>query len=168
MLRSSAVPAATLAGILIESEVCPWPLGGMATAVVVCECVLRTPMPRTASLLSTGQSAEAVAERHFKNRGYRIMWRGDQSARGVAFVTANDSCAKYIEVRFAEGGLNTDAELPADDAPGEGLRGAFIDRHVRDTLPPCYAHDVAAVHTDRSAKLARVNVSEGEAVCVRP
>lgn len=123
-------------------------------------------MLRTTSVPETAHLAQAIAAKHFTNRGYRIMWRGDQSTYGVAFVEANDACARYVEVRFTEDGLDAEVEIPARHNSSGDRRDAFIDCHVRDTSPPFYSIDVASVYVDRAARLARVRVSEGGAVCV--
>lgn len=36
-------------------------------------------MLRTTSVSETARFAEAVAEKHFTNRGYRIIWLGDRA-----------------------------------------------------------------------------------------
>lgn len=51
--------------------------------------------------------AEAIAAKHFTNRGFRITWRAAQSRHGIAFVAADEGHAKYVEVRFREGGEGT-------------------------------------------------------------
>ncbi len=105
--------------------------------------------------------------KHFTNRGFKIMWRGDQDVYGVAFVAADDAHAKYVEVRYREGDLDTERPMHASAARAtDAVKHAFINWHVDDTVPPAYCVDVALVCVHRSAKRARVKHVEGEVVSV--
>ncbi|HEY1108935.1 MAG TPA: hypothetical protein VGE76_09890 [Opitutaceae bacterium] len=110
----------------------------------------------------TGQLAEAIAMKHFTNRGFRITWKGDQNIHGIAFVAADENHAKYVEVRFSEGDVGADREIEPRAGEGSAAKADFITAHLLKTNPPAYSVDVANVYIDRSSKLARVRVVEGE------